>query len=65
MNYSCATVYLDNISTEFNTRDKHLPLSVVNKKAITKKWLDKNPQTKGEWIAVVKKIYDGKTDLLP
>ena len=39
MNYSCATVYLDNISTEFNTRDKHLPLSVVNKKAITKKWL--------------------------
>lgn len=54
------TVYLGNIPTTFNTQDKYLLkiLLVASKKAITKKWLNKNPPTKEEWITIVKGVFE-------
>ena len=54
------TIYLCNISGDISTPDKYLLkiLLVAAKKAITKKWLDSNPPTRGEWIAIVQDIYE-------
>ena len=59
INFNFGTVYLGNIPTELNNQDKNLLkiLLVAGKKAITKKWLNKEPPTIREWLVIVKEIY--------
>ena len=62
INFNFGTVYLVNIPTELNNQDKYFLkiLLVDGKKAINKKWLNKEPQSKREWSAIVKEIYEMK-----
>lgn len=59
INHDFSTIYLGNISTKLNSRDKYLLqiLLAASKKAITRKWMIKEPPTKLEWIGIVKEIY--------
>jgi len=52
-------IYLANIPVECSVRDKYLLkiLLTASKKAITKKWLVKDPPTKGEWINIVNDLF--------
>lgn len=60
MDNSFGTIYLGNIPPDFNVRDKYLLkiLIVACKKEITKKWLVNEPPTKGQWIVIVRGIFD-------
>ena len=60
INFNFGIVYLGNIPTDLTNQDKYLLkiLLVAGKKAITKKWLNKEPPTKTEWLVIVKEIYD-------
>ena len=57
---SFQTIYLGNLPYTLNAQDKYLLkiLLVASKKAITRKWLVKEPPTKAEWMTVVKELYD-------
>lgn len=64
INDSFVTLYSGNIPAECNTRDKNnlQILLGASKKAITKKWFNKEPPTKAEWITTVNG--DGEPDIL-
>lgn len=55
-----AIIYLENVPVEMNTKAKHLfkIFLAASKKAITKRWLDKDPPMAGEWSAIVKDVCD-------
>ena len=53
------TMYLGNISSTINSSDKYLLkiMLAASKKCITRRWLNKEPPTKGEWIGTIKEMY--------
>ena len=53
------TISLGNISSTINSSDKYMIkiMLAASKKAITRRWLNKEPPTKGEWIGIVEEMY--------
>ena len=58
--YNFQTVYLCNLPIDLNFQDKYLLkiLLKASKKSITRKWLNREPPTVGEWSATVKEKYE-------
>lgn len=54
------TIYLGNIPSTINSSDTYLIniMLTASKKAINRKWLSKEPPTQGDWIGIVKDIYN-------
>lgn len=54
------TVYLCNLPTDLTSQDKYLLkiLLTAGKKPITRKWLNRQPPTVGEWSATVRDIHE-------
>lgn len=55
---SFGTIYLSNIPAECNDQDKYLLKILLGKKAVTKKCLNKELPAKGEWMMIVKGMYE-------
>ncbi len=58
--YNFQNVYLCNLPADLNSQDKYLLkiLLIAGKKPITRKWLNREPPTVGEWSATVKNIHE-------
>lgn len=54
------TIYLGIPPIKIKSKDKYLfsILLAASKKAITRKWMKKEPPTRSEWIEIVKDIYN-------
>ena len=58
--YNFQTIYLCNLPNDLTSQDKYLLkiLLAAGKKPITRKWLNREPPTVGEWSAIVREIYE-------
>ena len=56
---NCTLLLLGDIPEEILTPDKYLIkiFLAASKKAITRRWLQQDPPTKEDWIAIIKEIY--------
>uniref|UniRef100_A0A669B572 Reverse transcriptase domain-containing protein n=1 Tax=Oreochromis niloticus TaxID=8128 RepID=A0A669B572_ORENI len=59
LNLDFCTVYLGDIPSTVPLKDKYLIniLLGAGKKALTRKWLEKEPPTKKDWIGIMEEIY--------
>ena len=58
MDFSCLSFYLGNIPKDLQNRDEYLLkiFMVASKKAITRRWLLREPPTLNQWVSIVNDI---------
>lgn len=59
INFTCVSFYLGNIDQKLSKSDKYLLkiFMTASKKAITKRWLSKEPPTINQWMTIVNDIH--------